>query len=108
MDQYFDDKTTQRAISKGVSLTVAYLIGTKYEVLYDNNPEYRKQLEELTRNREASIIRLLCNIRSNIMLNYTNVDTLLRVDMKNLDRQELFSSDVKKLEKYEVYVVPDC
>lgn len=105
MEQYYDDKTMQRAISKGVSLTVAYLIGTKYDVLSDNNPEYAEQLEELNQNSEALIIRLLCNIRSNIMLNYTNVDTSLRVDMRNLDRQEMFAADVKNLEKHEVYVI---
>lgn len=84
---------------------MAYLIGAKeefFEYYYSNN---REILEKLKKNKDAVIIRSLCNIRSNLMINYSNTSHSLVYDMKNLDRQDLYKDDIKILYKNDIDLI---
>ena len=100
-----DDSMMYQSVQKGVSTTVAFLIGTKYELLYDNNPTERDLLESLKKHTQAVIIRALSNIRTNLMLNYLSTERDIVYNMKNLDRIDIFKDDIKTLAKNDIYVV---
>lgn len=105
MESAYDDSILYQSVQKGVSLTVAFLIGTKYDILYDNNPNEHELLDRLKNNNDAVILRSLCNIRSNLMLNYTATERNIVYNMQNLDRIEMFRADVRVLAKNEIYIV---
>ena len=105
MENMLFDRKSQKSTQKGVSLTVAYLIGTRLEVLTENNPNELELINGLQSNRDALSLRALCNIRSNLMLNYSATERSIVFNMQNLDRLELYSEDVKTLSKQEIYIV---
>lgn len=105
MENILLDRKSQKSTQKGVSLTVAYLIGTRLEVLTENNPNELELINGLQSNRDALSLRALCNIRSNLMLNYSATERSIVFNMQNLDRLELYSEDVKTLSKQEIYIV---
>lgn len=105
MDVEYDNSIFYQSVQKGVSLTVAFLIGTKMDVLVDNNPNERELFERLSKEKDAVIIRTLCNIRSNLMLNYTNTERNIVFNLQNLDRQEIYKEDIKTLSKNDINII---
>lgn len=94
-----------RTSQKRISLTVAYLIGTKRNLLEDNNPNELDTIKKLDENKNAVIIRALCNIRSNMLLNYTQTERSIMFDMQNIDKQPMYKDDVKTLYDYGLSIV---
>ena len=105
MDVEYDNSIFYQSVQKGVSLTVAFLIGTKMDVLVDNNPNERELFEKLSKEKDAVIIRTLCNIRSNLMLNYTNTERNIVFNLQNLDRQEIYKEDIKTLSRNDINII---
>lgn len=105
MDAEYDNSIFYQSVQKGVSLTVAFLIGTKMDVLVDNNPNERELFERLSKEKDAVIIRTLCNIRSNLMLNYTNTERNIVFNLQNLDRQDIYKDDIKTLAKNDINII---
>lgn len=105
MDVEYDNSIFYQSVQKGVSLTVAFLIGTKMDVLVDNNPNERELFERLSKEKDAVIIRTLCNIRSNLMLNYTNTERNIVFNLQNLDRQDIYKDDIKTLAKNDINII---
>lgn len=81
---------------KNISATIAYYIGVRDNIIENNYSECTELIEKLKKDTNAVCIRSLCNIRSNLMLNYTNVVQQLN-DFKNLDKQEIFQNDIEIL-----------
>lgn len=105
MDIEYDNSIFYQSVQKGVSLTVAYLIGTKMDVLIENNPNERELFEKLSEDQNAVILRSLCNLRSNLMLNYTNTERNIVFNLQNLDRQEIYKEDIKILSKNDINII---
>ena len=105
MDVEYDNSIFYQSVQKGVSLTVAFLIGTKMDVLVDNNPNEKELFEKLSKEKDAVIIRTLCNIRSNLMLNYTNTERNIVFNLQNLDRQEIYKDDIKTLTQNDINII---
>ena len=101
----YDNSMFYQSVQKGVSLTVAFLIGTKMDVLVDNNPNEKELLDKLSNDKNAIIIRTLCNIRSNLMLNYTNTERNIVFNMQNLDRQDIYKEDIKTLSQNDINII---
>ena len=87
-----------------VAGTMAYLIGAKTE-FFENYVTDAEEFEKLKANENAVIMRALCNIRSNLMLNFSKTDNLMRYDMQNIDRQAIYSEDVAMLYKNGINLV---
>ncbi len=100
-----DNSIYYQSVQKHVSLTVAYLIGTKMELLVNYNPNYTDLFEKLEKDKSALAIRTLCNVRTNLMLNFSNTERSIVFDLKNLDRQEVFKEDVKTLQKLDINII---
>lgn len=105
METEFDNSIYYRSVQKNVSLTVAYLIGTRLDFLLDNNPNERDFIVSLQNDVNANILRALCNIRSNLMLNFANTERNIVYNMLNLDRQDLYKDDVATLRKYGLEII---
>lgn len=88
-----------------VVTTVGFLIGVSMEHLKILNNDDAALISKLESNNDAVIIRSLNNLRSNLMLNYKMVEQAMVYDLKNLDRLDRFSDDVKALEKREIYII---
>ena len=100
-----DNSIYYQSVQKTISLTVAYLIGTKMELLTTHNPDYLELFDKLEKNDSAVVIRSLCNIRSNLMLNYTDTERSIVYGLKNLDKIDIFKDDINILNKREVYII---
>lgn len=94
-----------RSVQKNVSLTMAYLIGTKIDFLLDNNPNEREFINNLQNDQNANVLRALCNIRTNLMLNFASTERNIVYNMMNLDRQELYKDDIAVLRKYDIEII---
>lgn len=105
MENSYDDSRFYQSVQKGVSLTVAYLIGTKMDILTENNPNELELFDKLQSINEAVIFRALCSIRSNLMLNYSATERNIVFNMQNLDRIDLYKDDIKTLFRNEIYIV---
>ena len=105
MDNENDNSIYYQSVQKNVSLTVAYLIGTKMELLVNYNPGYTELFEKLEKDRSALTIRTLCNVRTNLMLNFSNTERSIVFDLVNLDRQEIYKEDIKTLQRLDISIV---
>lgn len=96
-----------KLLKKEIVTKLAYMTGVR-DIFLERNyepdcPEIMAQIREC---KEAKIVRILCRIRTVIMLNYERVNTEIRYDMKNLDRMEIFDTeDIKWLEANGVRVL---
>lgn len=106
-----DQKTHFRNHSKGIALTIGFLLGVKDELLMrhlDNVEEYILLKDTLEKDENCLAIRHLNNIRSNLMLNFKTVSRELRdfsVDYKPIDKLEIFEEDFKFLRRAEIYII---
>lgn len=72
----------------------AYLIGVHDELLQSQYAtDCAETLEEMQSLDSARIMCILCTIRSMLMQKYQQVSTLIRYELKNLDRIEYFNAD---------------
>lgn len=107
----YEPKDTYRNYSKGIALTIGYLLGVKHESLIkhlEKEDEYVAIREKLEKDEDCRAIRHLNNIRSNLMLNFKTISRALRdfsVDYKPLDKMELFEEDFRYLRRAEISVI---
>ncbi len=81
--------------------TMAYMLGVRDEyferTFAAENPEIAKALRK---NEKATVIRDICILRSQLLNNYSDTGSLIRYDMKNIDRIDWFDqSAIKRLAK---------
>ena len=88
-----------------VSTIMAFLIGVDWQKCSFYYEEEKQLYEELQANQECVIIRCLCRIRTNLMLNYSETQNQMVYNLTNLDRQERYREDVKILNKKGVDII---
>ena len=66
---------------------IAYLIGIKMDIVRQIGEENPELIEKLMDNKSCRIIRYLCKLRTNLMMNFKNTDTEMRMNnsLKNGD-----------------------
>ncbi|MBE6853775.1 MAG: NYN domain-containing protein [Ruminococcus sp.] len=93
--------------TKDMTATIAYLIGVKKHILegcFDE--ECHELLQKLYSNRDATIIRYLCKLRTTLLLKFRKTDDEMRYNLKNLDRLEWYDQDnIKALERWGIKVI---
>ena len=80
-----------------VCTIMAFLIGVDWQKCSFYYEQEEQLYEELQENQECVIIRCLCRIRTNLMLNYSETQNQMVYNLTNLDRQERYREDVKTL-----------
>lgn len=73
---------------------ISYLIGVNINTIEDHFSEYNQHIiEELKRDVDATTIRYLCRLRTNLFKNFKKTDNEMMNNLANLDRLEWFDKD---------------
>ena len=93
--------------TKEMVTTIAYLIGVKKELLEKCfEPDYHDLIQSLYENKEASIIRYLCKIRTTLFYRFKDTDHEMLYNLKNLDKLEWYDKeDIKKLREWGIEII---
>ena len=87
--------------TKEVVTTIAYMIGVRKSALESSYSEYTETLEKLYDDKEATVIRYLCKLRTVLMQKFKRTDTSIRFELKNLTSLDWYDHDnIKQLEKW--------
>lgn len=88
--------------TKEVVTTIAYMIGVKKSVLEQCfKAECEDMLNRLYADREATVIRYLCKLRTTLFRNFKKTDQAIYYDLKNLMSIDYYDHDnIKQLEKW--------
>ena len=84
---------------------MAFLIGVDWLKCSFYYEQDKALYEELKANKACVIIRSLCRIRTNLILNFSETENEIRYNLCNIDRQERFREDVKTLHKNDVDII---
>lgn len=96
----------ERSNTKDIVSKVAYLIGVKKTILYNQFETERPGfLQEMNDYQPARTIRSLCKLRMTLLHRFKKVDDMLRFELKNLKTIEFFDkNDIIQLEKWGIPV----
>lgn len=88
--------------TKEIVTTIGYMIGVKKNKLEQCfGEEYHELLQTLYVNKETSIIRYLCKLRTTLMQKFKKTDDEMRFNLKNLNSMDFYDQDnIKQLEKW--------
>lgn len=88
--------------TKEIVTTIRYMIGVKKNILEQCfGEEYHELLQTLYVNKETSIIRYLCKLRTTLMQKFKKTDDEMRFNLKNLNSMDFYDQDnIKQLEKW--------
>ena len=93
--------------TKDMAATVAYLIGVKKHILegcFDE--ECHELLQNLYSDRDATVVRYLCKLRTTLLLKFRKTDDEMRYNLKNLDRIEWFDyENIRALENWGIKII---
>ncbi len=93
-----------RTVQTSVVTTMAFLTGVRRDLIEKLSDE-KRLLEKLEKDESAVIVRCLCNIRSNLMLYFSQTEREMRNELKNLDRQPTYSEDINILYSKNVDII---
>lgn len=92
--------------TKELVTTIAYMIGVKKYLIEKNFEENVEQLDSLCENKEATIIRCLCKLRTQLMRNFKKTDQEMRYYLKNLNSLDWFDNeDINQLEAWGIPII---
>lgn len=87
--------------TKDVVTTIAYMIGVRKSALETSYAECSELIEKLSNDKDATIIRYLCKLRTSLMQHFKKTDTAMHYDLKNLYSLEWYDHDnIKKLQSW--------
>ena len=94
------------AYTKNNVTIISFLIGIRMDVVRQIGEENPELIEKLMDNKSCRIIRYLCKLRTNLMMNFKNTDTEMRMNLKNIDKLPWFDTDnVKQLEEWGIHII---
>lgn len=96
-----------RVDTKELVTTIGYMIGVKKANLEQCfNEECGELLQQLYADKNASVIRYFCKLRTALMQKFKKTDDEMRFNLKNINRLEFFDQDnIKQLEKWGFKIV---
>ena len=84
-----ETKTVKTVSRAEVAAIAAYMLGLDNEHLEEYySHHYAQLLQSLRSDKNATIIRYLCRIRTILMNNFLQVDNEMRYNLSNLDRMK--------------------
>lgn len=87
--------------TKEIVTIIAYLIGVRKSTMEQSYPDNADTLKQLSENKEATVIRYLCKLRTALMRNFKRTDNAMRYELKNLHTLDYFDHEnIKQLEKW--------
>ena|GEM_PF-996024 len=100
-------KTVKTVSRAEVAAIVAYMLGLDDEHLEEYySHHYAQLLQSLRSDKNATIIRYLCSIRTILMNHFLQVDNEMRYNLSNLDCMKYFNrEEISQLDKWGVHVM---
>ena len=87
--------------TKEVVTTISYMIGVRKDILETHFAECKDTLDKLYADREATVIRYLCKLRTALLQHFKKTDNAMHYDLKNLTSLDWYDKDnIKQLEKW--------
>ncbi|MCR4616473.1 MAG: NYN domain-containing protein [Clostridiales bacterium] len=87
-----------------ITSKIAYLIGVKEEYLTQFFDDYEEEVKILEKS-SCFVIRNLSILRTKLLTNYMRTENAFRYDLMNLDRMDMYKTEVKALERCKVNIV---
>lgn len=96
-----------RTDTKELVATIAYMIGIRKNIVEQCfDEECHDLLQSLYSDKNASIIRYLCKLRTVLMQRFKKTDDEMRFNLKNINRLDYFDQDnIKQLENWGFKIV---
>lgn len=93
--------------TKEIVSTMAYLIGVRKSVIETSFREDAGEiLDNLYSNKDATVIRYLCKLRTTLFQKFKKTDDAMRFDLKNINSIEWFDHDnINQLEQWGFEIV---
>lgn len=87
--------------TKEVVTTIAYMIGVRKSALQASYGECAELIDKLSADRDATVIRYLCKLRTVLMQHFKKTDVAMKYDLKNLNSLDWYDQDnINQLEKW--------
>ena len=101
------EKVYKTMATTSLVTVIAYLIGMDEDSIQKFYGEHNGDLiEDLKNDKQATIIRYLCRLRTSLMLNFKKTDNEMLYNLGNIDRMDWFHKDeINKLRKLGVETV---
>ncbi len=109
-EEIVPDKSGYRNYSKDIALTIGYLLGVRedfLEQITENTDEYYNLKATIEKNDSAKAIRILNNVRSNLMLLFKKVSRTIRIGSLNytpLYNMDEFKDDFRALRRLNIEI----
>lgn len=87
-----------------ITSKIAYLIGVKEEHLVQFFEDDEEELKILDKS-SCFVIRNLSILRTKLLTNYKKTENAFRYELLNLDRMDMYKTEVKALEKCNVHII---
>ena len=103
----YSDKSSFSNYSKSIAIKIAYLLGVRQDFIFTIDESAEDIFNELTGNMDATIIRALNNLRSNIILNFKRISRTIRIsanDYQPIYKIDILENDFKTLKKYNIEI----
>ena len=88
----YSDKSSFSNYSKSIAIKIAYLLGVRQDFLFTIDESAEDIFNELTGNMDATIIRALNNLRSNIILKFKRISRTIRISAN--DYHPIYKIDI--------------
>ncbi len=107
LEEEGEEKNYKTIATTSLVTVISYMLGMDEDKLQMHYGEYNEDLiKSLQSNKEATIIRYLCRLRTALLLNFMNTDNEIRFNLGNIDRLSWFHVDeITKLRNWGIEVV---
>ena len=94
------------AYTKHIVTTIAYLIGIRADIVAQIGEDEKELLEKLKEDQSCRIIRYLCKLRTQLMLNFKKTDIEMKSNLTNLDKLPWFDREnILQLEEWGIRIL---
>lgn len=102
-----DDSDVRTVNKYDIVSVVSYMIGVDDDRMANHkSQEFLNAVEALRDNREATIIRYLCRLRTRLMRKFRKTDEEIRFNLSNIDRMSYYNKEeIDKLVQWGIPVV---
>ena len=85
---------------------IAFMIGIRKNIVMQIAENNTELVDKLSSDKYCCVIRYLCKLRTNLMMNFKKTDQEMKINLTNIDKLPWFDSDnIKQLEEWGFHIV---
>ena len=94
------------AYTKHIVTTIAFLIGIRSDIVKQIGEEEPELIAKLKDDQPSLIIRYLCKLRTQLMMNFKKTDIEMKSNLINIDRLPWFDNkNIMQLEEWGIRII---